>query len=266
MTRLPGLQSDEAQALVPSDIIEETEEQLEMARELLPQLDVKSYLEGHMTPIFFGSALMSFGVEDLLNALVRLAPEPRSFKAHERTIEAGEQKVAGVVFKIQANMDPKHRDRIAFVRLTSGHFKRGMKLHHVRSGKPITVSAPMLFLAEDRTTADEAHAGDIIGIPNHGTLRIGDMLTEGEKLHAADIPSFAPEIMQVARVDDPMRAKHMGRALQQFAEEGAASVFRMELGGNHIVVLLACCSLTFCATDWSVNITYQCVLSLPRKP
>lgn len=235
MKRLEGLHSAEARALVPADIIEETEEQLEMARELLPQLDVDSYLEGHMTPIFFGSALMSFGVEDLLNALVRLAPEPRPFKTHERPIIASEQKVAGVVFKIQANMDPKHRDRIAFVRLTSGHFKRGMKLHHVRSGKPITVSAPMLFLAEDRTTADEAHAGDIIGIPNHGTLRIGDMLTEGEKLHAADIPSFAPEIMQVARVDDPMRAKHMGRALQQFAEEGAASVFRMELGGNYVV-------------------------------
>ena len=235
MRRIESLQDPQAKSLVPDDVIEETLEHMEMARELLPRLDIQSYLEGHLTPVFFGSALMSFGVEDLLRALVDLAPEPGSFGTYERMVSAAEQKVGGVVFKIQANMDPKHRDRIAFVRLTSGHFRRGMKLFHVRSGKPITVSAPMLFLAEDRTTADEAYAGDIIGIPNHGTLRIGDMLTEGEILHATNIPSFAPEIMQLARVDDPLRAKHLARALQEFAEEGAASIFRLELGGQHVV-------------------------------
>jgi peptide chain release factor 3 len=141
----------------------------------------------------------------------------------------------GFVFKIQANMDPKHRDRIAFVRLSSGHFKRGIKLLHVRSGKQMTIHNPQLFLAQDRETAEEAFPGDIIGIPNHGNLRIGDTLTEGEKLHVVGIPSFAPELLQTVRSDDPLRAKHLGRALEQLAEEGAASVFRPRIGTDWIV-------------------------------
>ena len=174
-------------------------------------------------------------MKELLDGLVRFAPPPRPQPTATRAVNPGEDKVTGFVFKIQANMDPKHRDRIAFVRLASGHFKRGMKLLHVRAGKPIAVSSPMLFLAQDRATADEAWAGDIIGIPNHGTLRIGDTLTEGEQLQAVGIPSFAPEVMQVVRADDPLKAKHLQKALTQFAEEGAASVFKTEIGGTFVV-------------------------------
>jgi peptide chain release factor 3 len=139
------------------------------------------------------------------------------------------------VFKVQANMDPKHRDRVAFVRLASGHFERGMKLLHVRSKKPMAVSNPVLFLAADRELAEEAWAGDIIGIPNHGQLRIGDALTEGEALRFTGIPSFAPELLQGVRAGDPMKAKHLEKALMQFAEEGAAKVFKPMIGSGFIV-------------------------------
>jgi peptide chain release factor 3 len=139
------------------------------------------------------------------------------------------------VFKVQANMDPKHRDRVAFVRMASGHFKRGMKLTHVRSKKPMAISNPVLFLASDRELADEAWAGDIIGIPNHGQLRIGDTLTEGEALRVTGIPSFAPELLQGVRAGDPLKAKHLEKALMQFAEEGAAKVFKPAIGSGFVV-------------------------------
>ena len=143
--------------------------------------------------------------------------------------------MTGVVFKIQANMDPKHRDRIAFLRIASGHFKRGMKLKNVRTDKQIALHNPVLFLAQDRELAEEAWAGDIIGIPNHGNLHIGDALTEGEGLRFTGIPSFAPEHLQSVRPSDPMKAKHLGRALQQLAEEGAAAVFKPQIGFDWIV-------------------------------
>jgi peptide chain release factor 3 len=139
------------------------------------------------------------------------------------------------VFKVQANMDPKHRDRVAFVRLASGHFERGMKLHHVRSKKSMSITNPVLFLAADRELAEEAWAGDIIGIPNHGQLRIGDALTEGEVLRFTGIPSFAPELLQTVRAMDPLKAKHLEKALMQFAEEGAAKIFKPMIGSGFIV-------------------------------
>ncbi|HET9933051.1 MAG TPA: peptide chain release factor 3, partial [Polyangiaceae bacterium] len=145
------------------------------------------------------------------------------------------ERVTGFVFKVQANMDPKHRDRVAFVRMCSGHFRRGMKLFHPRSGGTLAVHNPMLFLAQDRDLAEEAVAGDIIGIPNHGKLGIGDALTEGEDLHFIGIPSFAPELLQRVRPTDPMRAKHLTRALEQLAEEGVARIFKPRIGGYHIV-------------------------------
>src|SRR5690606_22621537 len=144
----------------------------------------------------------------------------------ERSVGADEPKVTGFVFKVQANMDPKHRDRVAFVRLASGHFLRGMKLTHVRSKKTMAITNPVLFLAADRELAEEAWAGDIIGIPNHGQLRIGDTLTEGESLRAVGIPSFAPELLQNCRAGEPLKSKHLEKALSQFAEEGAAKVFK----------------------------------------
>ena len=162
-------------------------------------------------------------------------PEPQPQRAEPRQIAPEETAVAGFVFKVQANMDPKHRDRVAFVRLASGHFERGMKLHHVRAGKPMSVTNPVLFLAADRELAEEAWAGDIIGIPNHGQLRIGDTLTEGEALRVTGIPSFAPELLQTVRAGDPMKAKHLEKALMQFAEEGAAKVFKPMIGSGFIV-------------------------------
>ncbi len=167
-----------------------------MARGLCPQFDLEAYREGHLTPVFFGSALNNFGVRELLEGLVELAPPPRPQPTATREVEPEEDKVTGFVFKIQANMDPKHRDRIAFVRLCSGQFERGMKLLHVRTGKTLAVHNPLLFLARDRELAEEAWAGDILGIPNHGNLRIGDALTEGEELRFTGIPSFAPELLQ----------------------------------------------------------------------
>ena len=174
-------------------------------------------------------------MNELLDGLVAHAPPPRPQPTRERLVDPTEEKVSGVIFKIQANMDPKHRDRIAFLRLASGHFMRGMKLKHVRTDKQIALHNPVLFLAQDRELAEEAWAGDIIGIPNHGNLHIGDALTEGEELHFTGIPSFAPEYLQNVRPDDPMKAKHLGRALQQLAEEGAAAVFKPRLGFDWIV-------------------------------
>jgi peptide chain release factor 3 len=188
-----------------------------------------------MTPVFFGSAVNNFGVRELLNGIAQYAPPPRPQKAENRAIDPTEKKVTGFVFKIQANMDPKHRDRIAFTRLCSGQFKKGMKLKHVRSGKTSIIHSPMIFLAQERETAEEAFPGDIIGLPNYGGLRIGDAFTEGEDLVFKDIPSFAPELMQRAKPEDPLKAKHLGKALEQLAEEGAARVFKPIFDSNWIV-------------------------------
>ena len=210
-------------------------EEVEMARGLCPAFDLDSYREGHLTPVFFGSALNNFGVRELLEGLGQIAPPPRPQPAVTRQVDPNEEKVSGFVFKIQANMDPKHRDRVAFVRLCSGRFERGMKMLHVRSGKTLGIHNPLLFMARDRELAEEAYAGDIIGIPNHGNLRIGDALTEGEELRFTGIPSFAPELLKKVRPEDPMRAKHLGRALLQLAEEGAAQIFRPAIGNEWIV-------------------------------
>ena len=220
---------------VPARLLGPLREEVEMARELLPALDPRAVLDGTMTPIWFGSAINSFGVRELMEGIGLLAPEPQPQPAEPRQIAPEEPTVAGFVFKVQANMDPRHRDRVAFLRLASGHFERGMKLTHVRSRKPMAVTNPVLFLASDRELAEEAWAGDIIGIPNHGQLRIGDTLTEGEALRATGIPSFAPELLQSCRPGDPMKSKHLEKALTQFAEEGAAKVFRPVIGGGFVV-------------------------------
>ena len=232
---IKGLDDPRLAAHVPAALLEKLREEVEMARELLPTLDIKAVQEGTMTPIWFGSAINSFGVKELMDGIGNLGPEPQPQRAEPRMILPEETNVSGFVFKVQANMDPKHRDRVAFVRLASGHFIRGMKLTHVRSKKPMTISNPVMFLASDRELAEEAWAGDIIGIPNHGQLRIGDTLTEGEALRVTGIPSFAPELLQTCRAGDPMKAKHLEKALMQFAEEGAAKVFKPAFGSGFIV-------------------------------
>jgi peptide chain release factor 3 len=230
-----GLDDPRLAEHVPADLLEKFLEEVEMAKELLPKLDPQSVLEGHMTPIWFGSAINSFGVQELMHGIANYGPEPQPQTASPREIAPEEKKVAGFVFKVQANMDPKHRDRVAFVRMASGHFKRGMKLTHVRSKKPMAISNPVLFLASDSELAEEAWAGDIIGIPNHGQLRIGDTLTEGEALRVTGIPSFAPELLLGVRAGEAMKAKHLEKALMHFAEEGAAKVFKPSIGSGFIV-------------------------------
>jgi peptide chain release factor 3 len=170
--------------------------------------------------------LKNFGVKDLLDALAAFAPAPRAQTANSRRVDPHEHGMAAFVFKIQANMDPNHRDRIAFARLCSGKLRRGMKATLVRTGKPMTLSAPQFFFAQDRSVADEAYAGDVVGIPNHGTLRIGDTLTEGEAIEFLGVPNFAPEILRRVKLGDPMKAKKLKEALQQMAEEGVVQVFR----------------------------------------
>ena len=233
--KMDGLDDPRLADHIPAGLLDTLREEVEMARGLLPEFDPQAFLDGTLTPIWFGSALNSFGVQELMDAIGQYGPQPQVRPAESRQISPDESKVSGFVFKVQANMDPKHRDRVAFVRLCSGHFKRGMKLTHVRSGKPMAISNPVLFLASDRELAEEAWAGDIMGIPNHGQLRIGDALTEGEKLRFAGIPSFAPELLQSVRAGDPMKAKHLDKALLQFAEEGAAKIFKPMIGSGAIV-------------------------------
>ncbi len=230
-----GLDDPKLDELLPPAAVKKLRDDVAMVRGLCKPFNREAYLEGHMTPVYFGSALNNFGVIELLQGVAEIAPSPQPQAALERKVDPIETKVSGFVFKIQANMDPKHRDRIAFVRLSSGHFKRGAKLLHVRSGKIMSIAAPQLFMAQDRQTAEDAWPGDIIGIPNHGNLRIGDTLTEGETLHFTGIPVFAPELLQTVRPLDPLKAKHLGRALQQLAEEGAASVFKPRFGTDWIV-------------------------------
>jgi len=233
--QVSGLEDPQLDALLPEHAVTKLRDDIEMVRGLCPEFNHQSYLEGHMTPVFFGSAVNNFGVRELLEGLANHAPSPRSQPTTTRRVEPNEQKVTGVIFKIQANMDPKHRDRIAFMRINSGHFKRGMKLKHVRSGKVLNIHNPVLFLAQDREVAEEAVAGDIIGLPNHGNLRIGDTLSQSEDLCFTGIPTFAPEYLQKARPDDPLKAKHLGKALQQIAEEGAARVFKPTMGADWVV-------------------------------
>lgn len=235
ITVVNGLDDPKLDELLPSHAANKLREDIMMVRELCPPFDYDLYLAGALTPVFFGSAVNNFGVREILNGLHEFAPTPRPQSGLERTVNADEKKVTGFIFKIQANMDPKHRDRIAFMRICSGHFKRGMSLLQVRSGKEIKVPAPVMFLAQERELAEDAFAGDIIGIPNHGQLRIGDTLTEGEKLHFTGIPTFAPELLKSVRALDPLKSKHLGSALQQIAEEGGASVFKPIIGSDWIV-------------------------------
>jgi peptide chain release factor 3 len=216
-------------------IFTEASESLEIARGSLPAFDLESYRGGHMTPVFFGAALRDLGVEHLLDAIARWAPPPRPQASGDSTVDPGDKAVSGFVFKMQANMDPNHRDRIAFVRLCSGEFSRGMKLTLQRTGKAITVHSPILFFASERQVADGAVAGDVIGIPNHGSLRVGDTLTEVASIRFKGLPVFAPEILRRVRQTDSARIKQVRQALQDLSEEGLVQVFKPAIGSNWLV-------------------------------
>lgn len=230
-----GLSDPKLDELLPAGALATLREEVEMVRGLCKPFDLQSYREGHLTPVFFGSAINNFGVRELLLGLSQFAPPPRAQNALERNVSPTEKKVTGFVFKVQANMDPNHRDRIAFVRICSGHYRRGMKLRHIRDDKIMAINNAVLFMARDRELAEDAFAGDIMGIPNHGSLRIGDTLSESETLHFTGVPNFAPEVLQRVHLDDPMKVKHLRRALEHFAEEGASQIFKPLTGAEWIV-------------------------------
>ena len=201
--------------------------------------DRAAFVEGHMTPVLFGSALRHFGVDQLLAAIGEYAPAPKHLAAVKNGAEAlvnpDDPEVTGFVFKVQANMDPNHRDRIAMLKLCSGKFTRGMKLKVQNTAKQISINAPIMFFASDRELAEDAYGGDVIGIPNHGVLRVGDSLSESGVWRFAGLPNFAPEILQRVRVKDPLKAKHLKKALESLAEEGVTQLFRPSIGSDFIV-------------------------------
>jgi peptide chain release factor 3 len=215
------------------------QEGAELIQEASKPFDPQAFVEGHMTPVLFGSALRHFGVDQLLATLGAYAPPPKALAAERNGAEThvvpGEAEVTGFVFKVQANMDPNHRDRIAMLRLTSGKFQRGMKLKVQNTGRQLSVNAPIMFFASERELAEEAFAGDVIGIPNHGVLRVGDSLSETGALRFAGLPNFAPEILRRVRVKDPLKAKHLKKALEGLAEEGVTQLFRPMIGSDFIV-------------------------------
>ncbi|MCE2927929.1 MAG: peptide chain release factor 3 [Rickettsiales bacterium] len=221
--------------VIPVAELTKFREEVAMVKAIYPAFDREHFLEGHMTPVFFGSAINNFGVRELLEAICEFAPPPRLQKTDTREVAPQEPKFTGFVFKIQANMDKNHRDRIAFVRICSGKYTRGMKVLHVRSGKTLALNNPVLFLARERELAEEAWPGDILGIPGHGHLRIGDSLTEGEALYFTGIPNFAPELFQRIRLEDPLRSKQLKAALEQLSEEGASQIFKPLDGSAWII-------------------------------
>lgn len=232
--RIQGLDNPEFDELMGS-YAEDVREEIELVRGATHKFDREEYLAGRLTPVFFGTALGNFGVREMLDGFVEWAPEPLNRHTADREVGALEEKFSGFVFKIQANMDPKHRDRIAFMRVCSGQYTRGMKMRHVRLGKDVKIADAVTFLAGDRSHVEEAMSGDIIGLHNHGTIQIGDTFTEGESLKYTGIPHFAPELFRRIRLQDPLKTKQLQKGLQQLSEEGSTQVF-FPLANNDIVV------------------------------
>jgi len=217
-------------------VFHKAHEEIELIRGAAPTFDHAAFLAGRQTPMFFGSAINNFGVQEVLDTLVELAPPPGPRAALQREVQPQACDFTGLVFKVQANMDPAHRDRVAFVRVSSGRFTRGMRLKVVRSGKEIRPNNVVSFLSQRRELLDEAYAGDIIGIPNHGVLHLGDVLTEGEALQFTGLPFFAPELFQAVEVKDPLRTKQLRTGLTQLGEEGAIQVFRLDGAGSSLLL------------------------------
>ena len=231
---IQGIDNPRLDELFPLEIAQ-LRNDIELVRGASHPFELDEFLAGSLTPVFFGSAINNFGVREILNALVEWAPPPSAREAVERSVDPLETPFTGFVFKIQANMDPQHRDRIAFVRVCSGHFERGMKVKHLRLNREIKVSSVITFMAQDREIIEDAYPGDIIGIPNHGNMQIGDTFTEGEQLQYTGIPFFAPELFRSVRIKNPLKIKQLHKGLQQLGEEGAVQVFRPAHGGDLIL-------------------------------
>ncbi|MGB5198678.1 MAG: peptide chain release factor 3, partial [Sedimenticolaceae bacterium] len=220
---------------VLGDMAKELRDEVELVRGASHAFDHGAYLRGEQTPVFFGSAINNFGVEELLDAFSEYAPPPRPRAAEQRVVDPGEPKFTGFVFKIQANMDPAHRDRVAFLRVCSGSYKKGMKMKHVRIGKTVQVANAITFQADERAHVDEAWPGDIIGLHNHGTIQIGETFTEGEELKYTGIPYFAPELFRRVVLKDPLKMKQLQKGVLQLSEEGATQIFR-PLRNNDLIL------------------------------
>lgn len=232
--QIKGINSPEARKLLGA-YVDDVQAELELVRGATHKFNLADYLAGKLTPVFFGTALGNFGVREMLDGFVEWAPPPLPRASDVRLVQPSEPAFSGFVFKIQANMDPKHRDRIAFMRVVSGSYTQGMKMQHVRLKKDVRISDAVTFLAGDRNTVEEAIAGDIIGLHNHGTIQIGDAFTEGEALKYTGIPHFAPEMFRRIRLKDPLKAKALQKGLQQLSEEGSTQVF-FPMNNNDVVV------------------------------
>ena len=234
-TIFKGLDDPDLRARIGDEMLKELSEELELVQGASHPFDLEEYLAGRQAPVFFGSGINNFGVQLLLDFFVEHAPSPRARPTESREVEPGEEKFSGFVFKIQANMDPMHRDRVAFFRVCSGHFEAGMKAWHVRVGKEFKLANALTFMASDREIAQTAYPGDILGIHNHGTISIGDTFSEGEALKYTGIPHFAPELFRRARLKDPLRLKQLQKGLTQLSEEGATQFFKPQLGQDLIL-------------------------------
>ncbi len=220
---------------VLGDMAEELRDEIELVKGASNPFDLQEYLDGLLTPVFFGSAINNFGIEELLEEFVKIAPSPLPRKTNERTVEPVEEKFSGFVFKIQANMDPAHRDRIAFFRVCSGAYQKGMKARHVRTGKDVKLADALTFMSSDRGHVEQAYAGDIIGLHNHGSIRIGDTFTINEQMYFTGIPNFAPELFRRAQLKDPLKMKALQKGLQELCEEGATQLFRPRKNNDQIL-------------------------------
>ena len=231
---IQGLHNPQLDELI-GDLAQELRAELELVKGASHPFEAEAYLAGRLTPVYFGSAINNFGIKELLDDFAVYAPGPLPRATLERSVAPEESAFSGFVFKIQANMDPKHRDRIAFLRICSGSFQRGMKLNHLRLGKEVTIANALTFMAGDRSQAETALAGDIIGLHNHGTIRIGDCFTQGEVLKFTGIPNFAPELFRLVRLKDPLKSKALIKGLIELSEEGATQVFR-PLNSNQLIL------------------------------
>jgi peptide chain release factor 3 len=232
---IKGLNNPDLDSAVGEDLAQQLRDELELVQGASHPFDREGYRAGRQTPVFFGSAVNNFGVQPLLDFFVEHAPPPQPSATTTRTVQPTEAALSGFVFKIQANMDPQHRDRVAFLRVCSGHFTAGMKAYQVRTGKEVKLANALTFMASDREIAVEAWPGDVIGIHNHGTISIGDSFTEGEKLSFTGIPNFAPELFRRARLRDPLKLKQLQKGLAQLSEEGATQFFRPMMSNDLIL-------------------------------
>jgi len=233
--RVPGLVGAELDAALGGDGVAALRDAIELVRGATEPFDVTLYLQGKQTPVFFGAAIHNYGVRELLDSFVQFAPPPQPRATAGRVVAPEEPAFTGFVFKIQANMDPAHRDRIAFMRVCSGEYEPGMRLYHTRLEREVRVGDAITFMAADRQHADEAYAGDIIGLHNHGTINIGDSFTQGESLVFTGIPSFAPELFRRAVLKDPLKLKALQKGLAQLCEEGATQLFKPLLGNDLVL-------------------------------